>query len=363
MMDMLIPLSAKSPSVQKHSTRGLLLAVLLAAGMIYPIQQAKAQAPTTLSTLLVQRMVGGASWTVDASVEAVRQATLSAQINGRVLTTPVDAGSSVKAGTVLMRLDAREAIAASNATQAQLTQAKAQLERNQRLLAQGFISPAAMDKLQADYKTAVAQANQTVAAASYGTISAPFAGIVGQRLAEVGDSAFVGKPLLTVFDPRQLRLVVAVPTSQLAAIQNQPHASVELANGLRLEAKRVEILPTIDNQTRTATVRVYLPDTAVSEQGIHAMPGMSARVTFAANSKTNPDNQLSIPATAVIQRGELNLVYVKSGATIQLRQLRLGKARLGQVSVLAGLKAGETIYTDPIKAGMRMAAQAPSVGK
>lgn len=283
----------------------------------------------------------------DATVEAVRQATVAAQVNGRVMEVRVDAGSRVKAGEVLMRIDSREAAQGAAAAQAQLIQAQAQYERTRSLIEKKFVSAAALDKAEADYKAAKAVAAQAGVGAGYGTITAPMAGVVGQRLTELGEMAAPGRPLMTVFDPRSLRVVAAVPQQALAELKGGKslQARIEFTeSGRWLDAARVEVLPTVDGRTHTATVRAYLPDN--TDQ---VLPGAYARLHLI----TGKADKLLVPASAVVRRGEVTLVYVldDKGAP-RLRQVRLGETMADGVEVLAGIASGETVALEPVKAGM-----------
>lgn len=284
-------------------------------------------------------------WPADGTIDAVKQTTLAAQVPGRIVAVAVDAGARVRAGETLMRLDSREAAQAEAAAQAQLTQAQAQYERTRSLLEKKFVSPAAMDRADADYKSAKALAAQAGAGLSHATITAPFAGVVGLRMAELGDMAVPGKPLLTVYDPRGLRAVASVPQRVLEAVRGNLKAWVEFPEtGRRIEATRVELLPTLDAQTRTATVRAYLPT------GIEGVaPGMFARVHLA----TGQTSKLLVPTRAVIRRGEVTLVYVlDEKGEPHLRQVRLGEPSPDGLEVLTGLKAGEHVSLDPVQAGI-----------
>ncbi|MCK9285047.1 MAG: efflux RND transporter periplasmic adaptor subunit [Rhodocyclaceae bacterium] len=285
------------------------------------------------------------TWPADATVDAVKQATLAAQVAGRIVAVQVDAGTRVRAGETLMRIDSREAAQADAASRAQLVQAQAQYERTRSLLEKKFVSAAAMDRAEADYKAAQAQAAQAGAGLSHATIGAPFAGVVGQRLAELGDMAVPGKPLLTVYDPRGLRAVATVPQRVLEAVRGNLKAWIEFPeSGRRIAAERVELLPMLDAQTRTATVRAYLP------AGIEGVsPGMFARIHLAIGRAS----KLLLPPTAVIRRGEVTLVYVLDDKNLaHLRQVRLGEPSADGIEVLAGLKPGERISLDPVQAGI-----------
>ncbi len=90
----------------------------------------------------------------EATVEAVQQATIAAQVTGRIVDVLVDAGQAVSKGELLMRIDAREAAQTVQAAQSQLAVAQAQFERSTQLRQQNFISQAGFDKAKADYDAA-----------------------------------------------------------------------------------------------------------------------------------------------------------------------------------------------------------------
>ncbi|MDO5624173.1 MAG: hypothetical protein Q4G71_05755 [Pseudomonadota bacterium] len=103
---------------------------------------------------------------------------------------------------------------------------------------------------------------------------------------------------------------------------------------------RVQVLPTVDATSLTRQVRADLP------QGTHAAQGQLARLQWATPGEAG--QRLLIPASAVVRRAEVTAVYVVGeGARPQLRLLRLGPAQGGQVEVLSGLDAGESVVTDP----------------
>lgn len=116
--------------------------------------------------------------------------------------------------------------------------------------------------------------------------------------------------------------------------------------GKWVEATAVNLLPTADVTTHVSQVRVNLP--AVPE----AMPGMFARVHFVVGQA----EKLTVPAAAVVRRGEVTAVYVQAPDNrLSLRQLRLGDVvGEGEIEVLAGLAAGDKVVTDPVKAGIQL---------
>ena len=286
------------------------------------------------------------TYPAEAIVEAVRQATIAAQVQGRVIEARFDAGSRVKAGQVLMRIDEREAVQAQAGAQARLVDARAAFERSKSLLAQKFISPAAVDRAEADYQAAAASAGQARTVTGFATIRAPFAGIVAQRHTELGEMAEPGKPLITVFAPNSLRVIASIPQHKLAAVRQALRARIEFPEtGKWVDALSVEVLPTADAQTHVVRARAYLPDRL---PGI--IPGMFVRAHFVVGKA----RKLQLPAAAVLRRGELTGVYViDEKALPHLRQVRLGEASSGgDIEVLAGLDAGEKVALDPVKAGI-----------
>ncbi|MBI5658341.1 MAG: efflux RND transporter periplasmic adaptor subunit [Nitrosomonadales bacterium] len=305
------------------------------------------------------------AWSADGVVEAARQSTVSAQIAGRVKEILFDAGDVVRKGQVILRIDEREAARAVAGSQAQVMRAQAALQnaesaygRARQLHAQKFISQAALDKAQADYRMALAQAAASEAGAGqsalvqgYTAVVAPYGGVVAARLVEVGEMVTVGKPLMTGFDPSQMRAIVHVPQQRLAEIGSSPDATVSIPPSAReIKAASVTVQPAADARTHSTPVRVYFPS---GESGIY--PGMSVRIHFAAGKA----GKLLIPSGAVLRRSEVVAVYVvdDSGA-VKLRQVRLGEAAgQGEIEVLAGLNPGEQVALDPVKAGMSQQAK------
>lgn len=301
------------------------------------------------------------TYRIEGLVEATRQSTVSAQIAGRVKEIHFDVGDRVKQGQVIVRIDEREAAQALAGSQGQVLQAQANMqnakatyERSKQLFAQKFISQAALDKALADYQAAQGQSAAIQAGASqanlthgYTAVLAPYAGVVASRLVEVGEMVMPGKPLMTGFDPSDLRVLVSVPQDKLAEVGGQPDVRIEIPSLNRwIKAASVTVQPVADTRTHSTQVRVNLP---TNEAGIY--PGMFVRAHFVVGKA----NKLVIPSSAVLRRSEVVGVYVvDSKGTAQLRQVRLGEASAeGTVEVLAGLNLKEKVALNPVKAGMK----------
>lgn len=319
---------------------------------------AAASATPALQTYTVQYREVDQTYAAEGVVEAVKQSTVAAQISGRVVAVNFDVGDRVRKGQVIVRIDPAEVNQAYAASQAQVAQAeatlrnaKAQFDRTEMLVQQKFMSAAAMDKAQADYQAAKAQlavaqagGGQAAATRSYATVLAPYSGVVSARLVELGEMAVPGKPLMSGFDPGELRVTASMPQRELDMVRKRASASVEFpALGARVPAGKMSILPAADAQTHTTQVRLELPP---GMAGLY--PGMFARVHFAVGRM----KKLLIPSTAVARRSEVAGAYVVAeNGEIRYRQLRLGES-VGdaEVEVLAGLLPGEKVALDALAA-------------
>jgi len=299
------------------------------------------------------------TFSTEAMVEAVHQSTVSAQIAGRIVDIRFDVGDRVQKGEVIVRIDERaatQAVAASEAqareAEAGLTNARAQFERTRQLFAQKFVSQAALDRAEADFKAAesrmkamLAGAGQAATERSFAVIVAPYSGVVSARHVQLGEMATPGKPLMTGFDPSTLRVVAAVPSTQVAAISAGGKARIEIPSAQRwVEARSIAVVPSADPRTHTTQVRIDLPADA---NGVY--PGVFARAHFVVGRAP----RLMVPREALVHRSEVTAVYVVREGAAQLRQVRLGTAADERgVEVLAGLRPGESIALEPVKAGM-----------
>lgn len=331
----------------------LISALSLAGGSAYgnDVTGGK-QGAEPLATRTVAAAEVPTGFPLDGVVEAVVQATVAAQVSGRVVEVKADAGQRVRKGQVLMRLDTRESTENLAAARANLTNAQAAYTRTQQLRQQNFVSQSALDKARADLDAAQANVGAAGATDSHGVITAPIQGVVAKRLTELGEMAAPGRALFAVYDPSSLRVTVAIPQYQLARLRQVQKARVEFPElGTSLDSRAVQILPAADAATHTAEVRILLPGGDQPGAPL-VLPGMAARVRFDLGSAI----KLSVPASAVVRRGEVAAVYVRDeSGRFSLRQLRLGEVLgNGEVEVLAGLSSGENLALDPVKAGIAL---------
>lgn len=317
----------------------------------------------------------GAAAPYDGVVEAIRQTVVAAQVPGAVVELNVKVGDRVSTGQVLVRLDARAADQAAAASDAQVQAARAALEvasrdfeRQRQLFQKNFISQAALEQAESQFKSTRAQVAAQLAQAgaartqtSFYVARAPFAGVVAEVPVSLGDMAMPGRPLVTVYDPAALRVTAAVPQSVGSALAGSALPRIEFpglpAARQWVQPLRAQRLPTIDPGTHTMQIRADLPAGLT-----HLSPGLYARlwlpVTAAGASSTAPPTPLTVAQAAVVRRAELTALYVldPAGKPV-LRQVRLGRTDGDAVEVLSGLAPGERVVTDP-QAAARMPAPA-----
>lgn len=306
---------------------------------------------------------------IEGHVEAVQQSVVSAQVGGNVVALLVQAGDRVRAGQLLVRVDEREVQAGLLRGEAGVAQADAEMrlartnvERTRELRNQGFVSAAALDQAETQLRAAQAQTQQADAARAqarllrgFAAATAPFDGLVLATHVQAGDLATPGRPLLTVYRPGAMRAVVHVPASLAATARGAERADVGLPDGRwQAATQRVE-LPAADAVSQTVEWRLELPAAAAGA----LRPGQAVPVRFvgakaaAAGTAASAAPRLVVPASSVLRRGELTAVYVAADKAFVLRPVRLGR-ELGEdrVEVLAGLRAGERIARDGVRAGL-----------
>lgn len=309
-----------------------------------------------LATAVVTGTSAGDNAVYDGVVQAIRQTVVAAQVPGAVVALDVKAGDRVKAGQVLLRLDARAAEQTAAASAAQVMAARAaqdaatrELDRQRQLFEKHFISRAALDRAEAQFKTTQAEAAAQLASAGaartqsgFYVVKAPYSGVVAEVAVVLGDMAMPGRPLLTVYDPAALRVSAAIPQTVAARMTQGAVPLAELPGvALAIKPIRFQVLPTVDPATHTLELRLDLPEGLAG-----ATPGMFARARLPVAGDGN--TRLYVPARAVLRRAEMSGVYVVgTEGTPLLRQVRLGRAEGDKVEVLSGVAAGERVALDP----------------
>jgi len=350
------------------------LALLVAAGLLASCSAKKeaAAAPAAeivrdLPVLELKAVAVPDGVEAVGTVRAADTAPLAAQIMGAVTAAHVQEGDRVKRGQVLAEIDGAQARASvdraqaavessaheANAAEADSMLATSTLKRYQQLLDKKAVSLQEFDEVrtraqasaahremahsgQAQAKAALAQARTML---DYTHIRAPFDGVVTDKRVEAGAMAVPGVPLVTVERTGRFRLEAAVDESKLRFIRKGQAVTVKLdALDRQLEGKVSEIVPAADAASRSFVVKVELP----SSPDLHS--GLFGRAFFLHGERQS----LLVPSTAVVERGQLQGIYVVGGdRMVALRYVTLGRAAGDRVEVLSGLQPGDTLVVAP----------------
>ncbi|MBI5774542.1 MAG: efflux RND transporter periplasmic adaptor subunit [Verrucomicrobia bacterium] len=271
------------------------------------------------------------------TVRARQRAVIEAKITGRIDQLLVAPGQQVKAGDMLVIIDAREVQARHDQARAVQQQAENDLKRLTLLLEQKVISPAEFDASQSKFRVAEAAAAEAGTMLSYTKVTAPFAGVITRKHTEAGDLAAPGKPLLEMEDSTMLRLEADVPEAVVGKLTLNNKLSVRIsALEKELEGVVSEIAPAADAGSRTFLVKLDLPPA----------PGLRAGQFGRVAMPVGETSALRVPASAVVLRGQMEMLFVAHQDRAQLRLVKTGKRIGGEIEVVSGLEAGETIVVE-----------------
>lgn len=331
----------------------------------------EAAAPETVSNvpIIVAQKSAVPDWLeAVGTVRAAQTSQLASQIMGNIVAVQSHEGERVESGQVLVTIDDTQQRAAVEqaaavqlaaqkditAAESEFTLAQSTLKRYEQLYEKKSISPQEFDEIKTRAQSAearrdmaragLAQADAALAQArtslSYTRIRAPFAGVVTERKADPGTMASPGMPILTLEDTRNYRLEVTVDESDLRLVrvgQSAP-VNIDALGSAEISGKVVQIVPAADPGSRSFLVKLDLPKDA------HLRSGLFGRAQFSRGERS----ALLIPRSAVVERGQLQGVYVLDSEQIAgLHYVTLGQTSGQQVEVLSGLAGGEKVIAAP----------------
>jgi RND family efflux transporter MFP subunit len=347
------------------------LALLLANVACSSEKTVESTPPETVSdvsTLILQRSALPSYYEAVGTVRPRQSAQMATQVMGNLVRVNVREGDRVSRGQVLAVVDDSQTRAAVDrasagqtaaqqdiaAAEADYSLAQSTLKRYQSLYERKSVSPHEFDQVQARFAAATArlelaraghagsEAALTQARTSQGftQVRAPFSGVVTAKLAEAGDLASPGTPVFVVEDTSSFRLEATVDERGIAAVRLGELVPVVLdaLESHPLAGKVVQILPASDPASRTFLVKIELPRNSAIRSGLFG------RARFPLGTR----EALSIPQTAVVERGNMQAVYVLgTGEIASLRYITLGRSDQQSVEVLSGLDDGERIVARP----------------
>ena len=292
--------------------------------------------PVAVTVQKVENKERPATEEVVGTVRAKLRATVEAKISGKIQKMLVVPGQKVAAGDLLIELDAQEVNARADQARVVYQQAEADWKRLSSLWEQKVLSQAEYDTAKSKFGVAEAALLEAQTLVGYAKETAPFDGVITRKLADMGDLAVPGKPLLEMEDTRALRLEADVPEAVVDHINIGDRMPVRVtAVGSELQGTVSEIAPAADPNSRTFLVKLDLP----TASGIRA--GQFGRAIM----PVGETSALRVPATAIIQRGQMELAFVAENGQAALRLVKTGKIVGNEVEIVSGLEAGESVIT------------------
>ena len=271
---------------------------------------------------------------VVGTVRAKLRATLEAKLSGRVLNLPVVLGQNVHAGELVARLDAAEIKARLTQAEAGLQQAERDWKRVSALFAQQATTQSEYDAADSRLQVARAAVAEAQAMMGYVEVLAPFDGVVTKKWVDVGDLATPGKPLADLEDPSALLLEADVPEALAAKVQRDSRLNVRLDSPPNeLVGTVSEIAPAADPGSHTFRVKVALP----------AAPGLKSGQFARLLVPVGESSSVRVPVSALVVRGQLEMVFVADKKRAQLRLVKTGKRLGDEIEILAGLDPGDAV--------------------
>jgi RND family efflux transporter MFP subunit len=288
-------------------------------------------------TVTVESRARPSSEEVVGTVRAKLHAVIEAKVSGRIEAFVVAPGQILQAGDLIAQLDSHESQARLDQALAMRDQATRDLERARELSAKKITTQAEFDAVQARARVAAGAVKEIETLLGYTKVAAPFGGVVTRKLFDVGDLATPGKPIAEMEDPSALRFEADVPEALIGYLKLAAKLPVRVsAMPGEIEGTVVEIAPVADAASRTFLVKLDLPPSD------DLRSGQFGRVLV----PTGQTDAVSVPASALIVRGQMETVFVAVNGHAQLRIVRTGKRTNTEVEILAGLSRGENVIIE-----------------
>jgi RND family efflux transporter MFP subunit len=324
---------------------------LLLLSLVLTACNEKAAAPAPVerpaSTFVVGAVAQDKGNLYSGEVHARYETVLGFRIGGKIVERLVDAGSQVKKGQVLARLDASDTGLKESAAAAQYRLAEDDVKRFRELREKGFVSQSALDAKETALKAAAAEAGLARNQAAYTTLVSDRDGVVAATYAEVGQVVAAGQAVVRVAQQGEREVAISIPESRYTSIRVGMPAEIELSgadNAKQVLHGRVrEVSPAADPASRTYPARV-----AIDAKNERLALGMTAQVKLGEAGKaaeSGLDGYL-VPLSAIFQQGEQAAVWiVAADHSVSLRPVVVKAYRDDGALIGSGLAAGERIVS------------------
>jgi membrane fusion protein, multidrug efflux system len=305
--------------------------------------------PEVVTVAVAQKSSWESTLNSVGSLTAVQGVTVAAELPGKVVQIAFEPGARVNAGDLLVKQDTTTEEAQLRSAEAQVMLAQNNYNRIEQLLARNAISRSEFDNADAQLKANKAQADAIRAAIAKKTIRSPFSGRLGIRLINLGEILKEGTAIVSLQTLSPIFANFQLPQHQLGRIKPgfRVRVTSDALSGEALEGKITAINPQVDSATRNISVQATLENTQE-----HLRPGMfvDAHVVLPAENEV-----LAIPATSILYAPYSDSVFIvenkkdeksgQEGKTVHQQFVRLGEKRGDFISVLSGLKEGDSVVS------------------
>lgn len=299
--------------------------------------------PDTVSSAVAQEEKWQDTLTAVGSINAAQGVTVASEVAGTVSEIDFESGATVNKGDLLLRLDTSSEEAQLRAAESQTELSRLNAERTRNLRADNTVSQSELDQAEATLKQNQANADAIRATIEKKTIRAPFAGRLGIRLVNLGQSLDARAPIVSLQSLTPVYADFSLPQQNIAQLKTglPVQISCDAYPSQKFSGTLTALNPDLDSATRSVTLQATFENT---NQMLH--PGMFVRVEVVL-----PQAQpvLAIPATAILSApyGDSVFVIEQTNSAFVVRQqfVRTGESHGDFVSVLDGLKAGDRVVS------------------
>lgn len=289
-------------------------------------------------------------------VDASKKADLSFRVGGRVIKLLVREGEKVKQGQVLAELDPKDFQIVVNDKMAAFTRARADYERAKKLVGKGFISKMDYDRLEAEYRSRLADLNKAKQDLSYTVLKAPFDGTIARRTIDNYEEVQASQVIFALRDNSTLEVKINVPENIILRLDKKRldrikraipvWATFDSAPGKKYPLTFKEAATKADSKTQTFLVTYTMP----APEDLQVLPGMTATVTADLSGRMTGKEEFVryLPISAVTANAKLqSQVWVvdEKTMTVHAKSVKLGTMRGSSIEVLEGLQGGERVVT------------------
>lgn len=346
-------------TIHLNTTRILILLIgtaMLSLAACSSKKKGKAAESDTTVIVTVAKPSGDETGSIDLSgaVEASQTVNISTRIMGYITKLNVKVGDHVNKGQLIATISNDDILAKRAQADAMISEAQAALSNAQKdydrftaLYKEQSATAKELENVTLQYNSvkskleaAKQMRNEINATLAYTTLTAPFSGIVTQKLADAGSMANPGMPIVTIEQSGTYQISASVPETEISQVKmNQPVTVTISSAGKTFKGNVAQINQSSEFTGGQYIIKVSIP--ANEKQGLYA--GMYANLSIEPSRKiTNASSTVLVPVSAIVNKDQLTGLYtIGSDNTALLRWVRLGKTYGNEVEVLSGLGMNE----------------------